>query len=192
MNNAISLIKQNKSYSYCFPNYISNYDPKAIAKNIVDMQYQGRYCPRSMQSRVKGWCNQIKYFPVPDKKRDKMLQIMLATCTIAKERMQNEADKAHKKYGTLSFDDYYARYVAPLIPKYKKLLADSKNHYGQIYTCNPNSLRLVRFRDPDVDAQTAAYEKYSVTLCHQYFKGKASPFAKFQQSVYVMRQAEKK
>lgn len=166
MSSAVENLKNNASVFTCVPKLVSTWSPDKLAANIAVIQYGSRYCPRFTTVRANEWCNRVKLLPEVDSKKS-ALQISLATCAIAKDRMKKDMELSNQKYGGLSYIEYYNKNVLPLIPKYHKLLAQKvKTDY--LTACELRSLPIVNYRDPGVDAQIAAFVQYGPTLCQKY------------------------
>ena len=192
---AIQDMKDHKGgLNSCMPSMSDLDNPKNMATMVAFIQYQTRYCAFMVQSKTESYCNTIRHLPPIDEKKQ-MLNESLAVCQIAEKRLQAEKEASIQKYGNLSYKDYFTKYVVPLVPKYTEMLqiqAKDKNFSIMRDACNPQSLPVVDFRDPDIDAQIAAYEIASPNACHAYFESSCNDFERRQALKYSVQTRKQK
>lgn len=185
-----------KGLTSCLSPSISDESALSVAAQIEQDQYYTRTCPFLVKNKSEAICSNLKNFPRPynDDEAQERLNIAMAICGIAEARLESEAHAANEKYGELTYAEYYQKYLLPLIPKYKAQLASenfssTENHLTR---CDPNYLPVVNFRDPEVDAKTAAYVEYSYKYCQSYFEGKNDVYSNAQISRYYQDRSDKK
>ena len=157
--------------------------PELIAENITALEYQSRYCPALVKNNVMTLCAKLnRDFPFGDKAAEERFEKGLTFCNIANERLGHEAQLANEKYASLTFDQYYDRYVKPLIPRNIKKLKERviDNH---LINCKISNLPVVSFRNPEVDAYLAAFEIAGPEICSG--SSEKSDFNSYRHTLYL-------
>lgn len=88
----------------------------------------------------------IPYHFVENKER---LKLKIAITTAANNIFKDLKNEANKKYGTLTFKEYYEKHVIPRLSKAKERIHLVIPGYK---ACNPDDLPVVGWRDPEIDA----------------------------------------
>ncbi len=183
---AVKKMQQTTNPMNLMPLRVDLNSPQGIAENIAFIQYGSRFAPFVVKSKTDTLCATLRSMGSIDGKTNEAL----AVCAIAEKRLKTEAEMAKKRYGNLSYSAYFEQYVQPLIPKYKKALkakSQSKRSLIVFNACDPSMKPVISFRDPQVDAQVAAYAIYGYRYCHTFFKDSDSTYGKMQ----VMRYGAK-
>lgn len=144
--------------------------PKEMASWIAFLQYQTRYCPFLTSSKTNelGLCKTAR--ATANQEGKDFQNKILVLCDITEDRLKEEQDDSINKYGALNYDEYFDKYVNPFIPRYLSELKNKINNKGDRFkVCDPTSLPVVNFRNPNIDAQLAAYAYVGPTLCQDYF-----------------------